>query len=146
MSRIWDIVDKIQPGVEITRINDNPVRIAKAGAKFMLSFGAGVILATTSAFCMPVPSQTFITSAAGEQRIADAFLRPPLQDKFASYPDGMSPEEEAALLAQLDGVSLKDWHPSEEDVRQAIATNMSERPGERTKEDVARLLRRRKLA
>jgi len=67
--RIWDIVDKLQPGVEITQPTGKPVKFPSPVTTFTLSV-AGFVLATASAFWLPVPRQLAIESATNYERSA----------------------------------------------------------------------------
>lgn len=52
--RIWDIIDRVEPGIEITEINEKPVSVAPGGVRFTLTIAAGLILAAGSTFAINV--------------------------------------------------------------------------------------------
>lgn len=139
--RIWDIVDKIHPGVEITSRNEHPAKIATTRGTKFFALAAGILLATTSAFCMPVPREGFVTSAQHARGIVKT---PPLEKFFAG--EGFSAQEEAQLLSKLDSISFTGWSPSRDDVQRAINANLSEDPSKNVPVRPAKLSKRRKLA
>lgn len=96
--RIWDIVDKLQPGVEITQPTGKPVKFPSPVTTFTLSV-AGLVLATASAFWLPVPRQLAIESATNHVRSA-----PSPQLSFFGVPfsaEGLS-DQNGELLDKIE--------------------------------------------
>src|SRR5437870_3862400 len=55
MKRIWDIVDQISPGFEVTRRTEKGVNLAAASKKVTLLVAASLIIASATSFCISVP-------------------------------------------------------------------------------------------
>jgi hypothetical protein len=101
MTRTWDIIDKILPGVEITQLNDRPVKFAAPGSGFNFGMSAVVILATASAFCMPIPRQGGIVSAVTVQSKSQA-EPPPLLSGLGRESTNLTLDQENALLDKIE--------------------------------------------
>jgi hypothetical protein len=94
--RIWDIVDKLQPGVEITQPTGKPVKFPSPVTTFTLSV-AGFVLATASAFWLPVPRQLAIESATNYERSA-----PSPQLSFFGVPFSGLSDQNGELLDKIE--------------------------------------------
>jgi hypothetical protein len=70
--RIWDIIDRVEPGLEITEVNERAVKLAPAGVKFTLTVATGLILAAAGTFCIdiPVPDRTATIVSGGNRKPA----------------------------------------------------------------------------
>jgi hypothetical protein len=111
MTRIWDIIDKVEPAVEVTQRNENAVNLAPAGVQFKLRIAAGLILAvTTTSFCVQVSTQRQTQPATvGMHKKANESVRPGrLARSGADTPHAMSGPKLAATFSAL-------FKPTEED-------------------------------
>ena len=70
--RIWDIIDRVEPGLEITEVNERAVKFAPPGVKFTLTVATSLILAAASTFCVgiPVPDRAATIVSGGNRKPA----------------------------------------------------------------------------
>jgi len=101
MRRTWDIIDKILPGVEITQLNERPVKFALPGSGFTLAVSAVMILATASAFCMPVPREAAIVSSIATD-IKRSAEPPPLFSHIGEQSSHLTIDHENELLDKIE--------------------------------------------
>jgi hypothetical protein len=97
--RIWDIIDKTQPGIEITQLTGTPVKFPSPSSKFKLAV-AGLVLATASAFWLPIPKQAALVSATTNARSAP--VTPELSFFGISVPAEAASDQENELLDKIE--------------------------------------------
>lgn len=82
--RIWDIIDKTYPGVEVTQHTEKAVNLAQPGVRFSFSVAARLILATASLCSISVPYRTSYGAEAAMHTPKKAPVRTP-RGKIADF-------------------------------------------------------------
>jgi hypothetical protein len=143
--RIWDIIDQLQPGVEITQRVDTPVRFASPTSSFTLSV-AGLILATASAFWLPIPRQAAVVSATTQARNAPA-TTPPLSFFGNQVSDEGVAEQDNELLDKIE-LAQNQTRPDDIlrlDILEANQQESLKQPPAFTRSQVSSILKKRRV-
>lgn len=72
MKRIWDIIDKVGPRVEITQVSEHPKKSTPEGSKFTLRIAAGLILAASATFCIHVSKRGTVLPIQSERKPSES--------------------------------------------------------------------------